>query len=192
MSFEALLRTIVYQQLNGKAAATIHGRVLDLLPDRRIEPAALLAIDPPLLRKAGLSHSKIAAVIDLARRTQAGELPELGELARMTDEEIVERLTVVRGIGRWSVEMLLMFWLGRPDVLPVGDFGVRHGFMHLLRKQEMPTPEELERYAERWRPYRSVASWYMWRVVDELRATKLKAPAVAKPSARSAKKVRAR
>ncbi len=191
-TFEALLRTIVYQQLNGKAAATIHGRVLDLMPDRRSDPAALLATSPPLLRKAGLSHSKIAAVIDLARRTQAGELPELAELARMPDEEIVERLTVVRGIGRWSVEMLLMFWLARPDVLPVGDFGVRHGFMHLLNKQEMPTPEQLERYAERWRPYRSVASWYMWRVVDEVRATKAEESAVAKPSARSAKKIRAR
>ncbi len=191
-TFEALLRTIVYQQLNGKAAATIHGRVLDLLPDRRSDPEALLATSPPLLRKAGLSHSKIAAVIDLARRTQAGELPELAELARMPDEEIVERLTVVRGIGRWSVEMLLMFWLARPDVLPVGDFGVRHGFMHLLRKQEMPTPEELERYAERWRPYRSVASWYMWRVVDEVRATKAEARPVVKPRPRSAKRVHSR
>lgn len=129
---------------------------------------------------------------DLAQRTVAGELPELSELARLDDEAIVERLTVVRGIGRWSVEMLLMFWLARPDVLPVGDFGVRHGFMHLLKKREMPTPEQLERYAERWRPYRSVASWYMWRVVDEVRANKEAEPAAKATAARSPKKSRAR
>ena len=181
-TFEALLRTIVYQQLNGKAAATIHGRVTDLLPGRKIDPRALLALDPMQLRSAGLSHSKIAAARDLAQRSAAGEIPDRNELARMPDEEIVERLTVVRGIGRWSVEMLLMFWLARADVLPVGDFGVRNGFMHLMRKREMPTEEQLERYARRWRPFRSIASWYMWRAVDEVRAAKeaKRAPAVAR------------
>jgi len=169
-TFEALLRTIVYQQLNGKAAATIHARVVELLPGKRIDARALLALSPRALRGAGLSRAKVAAVRDLAQRTAARELPDFDELARMSDEEIVERLTVVRGIGRWSVEMLLMFWLGRPDVLPLGDFGVRQGFQLFSGRRTMPTERVLERHARCWRPYRSVASWYMWRAVDEARA----------------------
>ncbi|HTF90789.1 MAG TPA: methylated-DNA--[protein]-cysteine S-methyltransferase [Planctomycetota bacterium] len=174
-TFEALLRTIVYQQLNGKAASTIHGRVVELLPGKRIDPRALLAIEETALRGAGLSRAKVAAARDLAQRSVAGEIPDREELAAMSDEEVVERLTVVRGIGRWSVEMLLMFWLGRPDVLPVGDFGVKNGFMVLMKRRAMPTERALELHARRWRPFRSVASWYMWRAVDEARAAKLPA-----------------
>ena len=171
-TFEALLRTIVYQQLNGKAASTIHGRVVELLPGKRIEAKALLALEPSALRGAGLSQAKVAAARDLATRTVAGDIPDRDELWQMPDEEVVERLTVVRGIGRWSVEMLLMFWLGRPDVLPLGDFGVKNGFMVLMNKRAMPSEKMLERHARRWIPYRSVASWYMWRAVDEARAAK--------------------
>ena len=186
-TLEALLRTIVYQQLNGKAAATIHGRVLDLLPGKRVEANALLSIEPTRLRAAGLSHAKIAAARDLAQRAANGEIPSLAELSLMDDEAIVERLSEVRGIGRWSVEMLLMFWLGRPDVLPLGDFGVRQGFMHLMGRKEQPSAEQLERHAERWRPYRSVASWYMWRAVDEARAALAEKPA---PTSRKLSKAR--
>ena len=173
--FEALLRTIVYQQLNGKAAATIHGRVLDLLPGRKVEPGALLALSPEQLRAAGLSRSKVLSAIDLAQKSLADELPKVAELEQLSDEQIVERLTVVRGIGRWSVEMLLMFRLGRQDVLPLGDFGVKHGFMLLMGRRTMPSSAQLERHGERWRPYRSVAAWYLWRAVDEHRARALDA-----------------
>jgi methylated-DNA-[protein]-cysteine S-methyltransferase len=173
--FEALLRTIVYQQLNGKAAATIHARVLELFPRGEIEARALLALAPEQLRAAGMSGSKVASAIDLARKTIDGELPDAAQLAVLGDEEIVERLTVVRGIGRWSVEMLLMFRLDRPDVLPLGDYGVKNGFMLLTGRRAMPTEAQLERYGERWRPYRSVASWYMWRAVDEHRELSTKA-----------------
>lgn len=176
-TFEALLRTIVYQQLNGKAAATIHGRVLALLPDGKADAGALLGVSPERLRSAGLSRAKTAAVIDLSTRALRGELPEFRELATLDDETIVERLTVVRGIGRWSVEMLLLFWLRRPDVLPVGDFGVREGFRVLMGRRAQPSPAVLERHARIWRPYRSVASWYLWRAVDEARAARERAPA---------------
>jgi len=168
--FEALLRTIVYQQLNGKAAATIHARVLELLPRGEADARALLALAPEQLRAAGLSRSKAASAIDLAQKSLSGELPTVAQLQQLDDEQIVERLTVVRGIGRWSVEMLLMFRLGRPDVLPLGDFGVKHGFMLLMGRRTMPSSEQLARHGERWRPYRSAAAWYLWRAVDEHRA----------------------
>jgi DNA-3-methyladenine glycosylase II len=165
--FHALLRAIVFQQLAGKAAATIHGRVVDLFPGKRgLTAAALVAMPEQKLRGAGLSQNKMLAVKDLAAKTLDGTVPTLAKLQRMSDQEIVERLTEVRGIGTWTVEMLLMFRLGRPDVLPVSDYGVRQGFMHVYRKKELPTPKELLAHGERWRPYRSVASWYMWRAAD--------------------------
>lgn len=169
-TFEALLRSIVYQQLTGKAAATIHGRVLDLLPARRADPAALLKVPAAKLRAAGLSNAKVAAALDLARRSVAGELPDPARLEAMDEEAIVESLTRVRGIGRWSVEMLLMFRLGRADVMPVGDFGVRQGFQRLYGMRTMPSERTLERRTRAWAPYRSVGAWYMWRAVDEARA----------------------
>src|SRR5690606_6278023 len=164
--FAALARSIVYQQLSGRAAATIHGRVLALFPRRRIGPAALLALTTEQLRAAGLSAAKTAALQDLAIRTLAGTVPTLGRVRRMPDEEIIERLVQVRGVGRWTVEMLLIFRLGRPDVLPVTDLGVRKGFAAVLKLDELPDAETMTRRAERWRPWRSVASWYLWRAAD--------------------------
>lgn len=165
--FHALAESIVYQQLSGKAAATIFGRMRTIYAPKRFPtPADLAATRPERLRAAGLSNAKAAAVIDLAQRTASGELPTLARIRKLTDEEIVERLTVVRGIGPWTVHMLMIFRLGRPDVLPVADLGVRKGFAITYRKKKLPTPDELTAHAERWRPYRSLASWYMWRALD--------------------------
>lgn len=164
--FEALARNIIFQQLHGNAAAAIHARVLALFGKSRLDPQDILAASEEKLRSAGLSRAKLAALKDLAAKTLDGTVPTLARLKRMSDEEIVERLTEVRGIGRWTVEMLLMFRLGRADVLPIGDYGVRKGFMLAYGLKEMPKPKDLETYGERWRPYRSVASWYMWRAVE--------------------------
>jgi 3-methyladenine DNA glycosylase/8-oxoguanine DNA glycosylase len=165
--FHALTEAIVYQQLTGRAAGTIFGRVRAIYSPKKFPtPADLAATPPARLRAAGLSNAKTAAVQDLARRTASGELPTLAQARRLSDDEIVERLTVVRGIGPWTVHMFLIFRLGRPDVLPVADYGVRKGFALTYRKKELPTPVELTKYAERWRPYRSLASWYMWRALD--------------------------
>lgn len=162
--FAVLFRAIVYQQLNGKAAATILGRVEALFPAGRVEPAALLAMPEEALRAAGLSRNKLASVRDLAARTLDGTVPSPAAARQMTDAELGERLTAVRGIGPWTVHMLLMFDLGRPDVLPSGDYGVRMGFKKLYRKRRGPLPAQIERHAARWQPYRSVAAWYLWRV----------------------------
>jgi DNA-3-methyladenine glycosylase II len=163
--FEALARNIIFQQLHGSAAAAIHGRLLELFEKRKLRPQDLLATPEEKLRGAGLSAAKLAALRDLSAKTLDGTVPTLTRLRRMTDEEIVARLTEVRGIGRWTVEMLLIFRLGRPDVLPVGDYAVRKGYELTYGLEEMPKPKELESYGERWRPYRSVASWYMWEAV---------------------------
>ena len=165
--FEELLEAIVYQQLSGKAAATIYGRVRALYPRRRaLNPAALLDTPDDALRGAGLSRAKLAAARDLAAKTIEGVVPTAAALRRMPDDEIVARLTAVRGVGRWTVEMLLIFRLARPDVLPVDDYGVRKGFAIAFGKRELPSARDLERYGERWKPWRSVASWYLWRAAD--------------------------
>jgi 3-methyladenine DNA glycosylase/8-oxoguanine DNA glycosylase len=165
--FTALLRSIVYQQLTGKAAATILGRVNRLFAPRRFPtPRDLLLTSPERLRQAGLSAAKAAALRDLAQRTLDGTVPSMARIRRMNDEEIVERLTMVRGIGRWTVEMLLIFRLGRPDVLPLTDLGVRKGFGLMFRKSRLPEAAVMIRRGERWRPYRSVASWYLWRALE--------------------------
>ncbi|HEX5444612.1 MAG TPA: DNA-3-methyladenine glycosylase [Pirellulales bacterium] len=175
--FQALLRAIIYQQLSGKAAATIFGRVAAQFPHRRgIQPEAIVSASDESLRQAGLSRAKVLAVKDLAAKTLDGTVPTFARLRKMDDDEIVTRLVSVRGVGRWTVEMLLMFRLGRPDVLPVADLGVRRGFMLTYAKPELPMPAELTRHAERWRPFRSVASWYMWRAVDLERRSKLVLP----------------
>ena len=163
--FLALAEAIVYQQLHGKAAATIWGRVMALMP-LSPTPKGFLAISDEPLRAAGLSRSKMLAIQDLARRTLAGELPTMAALRTMGDEEIIQRLTTVRGIGRWTVEMLLIFRLGRPDVLPCDDLGVRRGYALTYGLNNPPAPAELRAHGERWRPYRTVASWYMWRAVE--------------------------
>ncbi|MBX7083583.1 MAG: DNA-3-methyladenine glycosylase 2 family protein [Nannocystaceae bacterium] len=168
-TFAALSKAIVYQQLTGKAAATIYGRLCAAAAgrsDRAFAPAQLAALDDASLRAAGLSRSKLLALRDLAARTSAGEVPSLARLRRMPDEAIIDVLTRVRGIGRWSAQMLLIFRLGRLDVLPVDDYGVRKGFARLLGRRQLPLPAQLERRAERWRPYRSIASWYMWRATE--------------------------
>jgi 3-methyladenine DNA glycosylase/8-oxoguanine DNA glycosylase len=173
-TFEALAEAIVYQQLHAKAASTIHGRVAALFPRGRLAPESLLAPQDDALRAAGLSRGKTRAIRDLAARTLDGTVPPFSRLRAMADDEIVERLVQVRGIGRWTVEMILIFRLGRPDVLPVNDFGVRHGFKVAYRKRAMPTPKALERHGEKWRPFRTVASWYLWRAADLARAAKAK------------------
>ena len=165
--FEALAESIAYQQLNGKAAASIWNRVRALYPKRkRLDPAKVLATPDETLRAAGLSRAKIAAIKDLAAKTLDGTVPSSRVLLRMSDGEIVARLTTVRGIGRWTVEMLLLFDLGRPDVWPVDDYGVRKGFARTFGKRKLPTPKQLMKHGEKWRPYRSLAAWYFWRAVD--------------------------
>ncbi|MGH7225059.1 MAG: DNA-3-methyladenine glycosylase family protein [Gemmataceae bacterium] len=178
--FEALARSIVYQQLNGKAAASIHARFIAGFGaicglGQHPSPQHLLDCPTEQLRAAGLSHNKMLALRDLAAKTLDGTVPTLAAIQRMSDEAIVEHLTQVRGIGRWTVEMMLMFRLGRPDVLPVSDYGVRKGFALTflgLKPTQKITPdllatrEQMERRARKWTPWRSVASWYMWRACD--------------------------
>jgi O-6-methylguanine DNA methyltransferase len=168
--FAALAESIVYQQLHGKAAATIFARVRALFPRARgaITAAQILSASEAELRSAGLSNNKYLALRDLAERSKNGSIPSLAQIQKLDDEAIIERLTEVRGIGRWTVEMLLMFRLGRPDVLPRGDFGVRKGYSIAFGTSEMPSKAELEARAERWKPYRTVASWYLWRATDSL------------------------
>ncbi len=164
--FATLLRSIVYQQLSGKAAGTIHRRLLALFPGRRPSARALLALGDAELRAAGLSRSKVLSVRDLATKAAARQLPSRRALDAMDDEAIIERLTGVRGIGRWTVEMLLIFTLGRPDVLPATDLGVRRGFMVCRGGEALPEPADLLAHGEIWRPWRSVASWYLWRASE--------------------------
>ena len=165
--FDALAESIAYQQLSGKAAATIFGRVRALYPRRKyFDPEKILATPDQTFRAAGLSRNKIAALKDLAAKTIDGTVPSSRAIVRMSDEEIVARLITVRGIGRWTVEMLLLFDLGRADVWPVDDYGVRKGFAKTFGRRKLPTPKELMKFGEKWRPYRSIAAWYFWRALD--------------------------
>jgi DNA-3-methyladenine glycosylase II len=171
--FDALAESIAYQQLSGKAAATIFGRVRALYPKRKwLDPEQLLATPDETLRAAGLSRAKTAALKDLAAKTIDGTVPSGRALIRMSDDEIITRLTAVRGIGRWTVEMLLLFDLGRPDVWPVDDYGVRKGFTKTFGRRKLPTPKQLMKFGEKWRPYRSVAAWYFWRALDTAEKSK--------------------
>lgn len=166
-SFEALCHSIVYQQLSGKAAATIFGRFRALFPGPEFpSPAAVLATRAPRLRRAGLSAAKARAIHDLARHARLGTVLPVSALRGMDQEAVVERLTVVRGVGRWTVEMLLLFRVGHPDVLPVHDLGIRKGLARISRRRQLPEPEAVMRRGERWRPWRSVASWYLWRAAE--------------------------
>jgi len=166
-TFGALAQAIVYQQLTGKAAATIFGRVKALCPGRRLGPQTVLSTSDARLRACGLSRAKLLALRDLAGKTQSGVVPPVRRLHAMSDADIVERLTAVRGIGRWTVEMLLIFRLGRPDVLPVDDYGVRKGFA-IAFGGALPSPRDVAARGERWKPYRTMAAWYLWRAVDSL------------------------
>jgi DNA-3-methyladenine glycosylase II len=172
--YESLLQAIVYQQLAGKAAATIFARVKALGANGFPTPEEILLLENTKLRGAGLSRQKIAAVKDLAAKTLDGTVPPLATLRRMSEVEIHERLVQVRGIGEWSVQMFLMFRLGRPDVLPIHDLGIRKGFQHVYGLADTPKPQAILEHGERWRPYRSIASWYLWRAVDQQKAKKSK------------------
>jgi DNA-3-methyladenine glycosylase II len=165
--FAALAESILYQQLAGAAAAAIHRRFVALF-DGDPTPAKILDLHPRTLRAAGLSGSKVASIRDLAAKVADGTVP-LRYIGRRSDEEIIDRLTVVRGIGRWTAEMFLMFQLRRLDVWPVGDYGVRMGYALAYGLRKLPTPQRLEREGERFRPYRTVAAWYCWRAVHEHR-----------------------
>ena len=165
--FAAIARAIVYQQLSGAAAATILGRVQAIYAPKRFPtPRDILATAPERLRAAGLSTAKTAALRDLAERCVDRTVPSMSQVRLMQDEDIIERLIQVRGVGRWTAEMLLMFRLGRGDVLPLGDLGIRKGFALTFGSRRLPAAITITRRAERWRPYRSVACWYLWRALD--------------------------
>ena len=163
--FEALLRAIVYQQLSGRAAGAIYARVTALFDGGRPTPRALAALTTEQLRAAGLSRAKVLALQDLAAKTVRGVVPGPRTVRALADEEVIERVVQVRGIGRWTGEMLLM-QLGRPDVLPATDLGIRRGFARMRGLDELPEPEVILAYGERWRPWRSIASLYLWRAAD--------------------------
>ncbi|PYM96354.1 MAG: DNA-3-methyladenine glycosylase 2 family protein [Candidatus Rokuibacteriota bacterium] len=168
--YEALTRAIAHQQLNGRAAETILARFVGLFGNGRFpSPAAVAATSPARLRSAGFSRGKVRAIKDIARHAIAGTVPTRRAAARLSDEEIIERLTPIYGVGRWTVEMLLIFTLGRPDVLPVDDFGVREGYRVAYGRRVRPSPTALHAYGERWKPHRSTAAWYLWRAANDAR-----------------------
>jgi DNA-3-methyladenine glycosylase II len=172
--YEALVSAIAHQQLTGAAAAKILSRFKSLYPHGRLPaPEELLGTPDESLRSAGFSRAKAAALRDLATKTLDGTVPARAALARLPDGEIIERLTEVRGVGRWTVEMFLMFTLGRPDVLPVDDYGVQSGFRIAYGRRQLPKPRQLARFGERWAPHRSTAAWYLWRAVDLRREGRL-------------------
>ncbi|HKT16850.1 MAG TPA: methylated-DNA--[protein]-cysteine S-methyltransferase [Stellaceae bacterium] len=185
--FPALAESIVYQQLHGKAAAAIFARLRGLFPYAPESPTAaqILRASDTQLRGVGLSQAKLLSLRDLAKKAVDGAIPTLAEVQSMENEAVIERLTQVRGIGRWTVEMLLMFRLGRPDILPVDDFGVRKGFAVAYRKRQMPQPKALAKFGERWKPYRSVASWYFWRAAERAGSKPLDAASAVSARARS-------
>ncbi len=166
--FAALAEAIVYQQLSNKAAATIFGRLCANFPRGPVglTPERLLALSDAKIRAAGISRPKLRSLRDLARRAVAREIPTLAATRCMADDEIVERLVAVHGIGRWTAEMFLMFRLGRPDVLPTDDYSLRKAYAKAFKKRTLPSPEALEKAGEKWRPYRTVASWYLWRALE--------------------------
>src|SRR5712692_913563 len=191
--YEALLESIAYQSISGKAAATIFNRIKALSGNGRPpSPEQMLKLRTPTLRKAGLSGAKVLAMKDLARKTIDGIVPTREQAEKMSDEDLVQRLDSVRGIGAWTVEMFLIFNLGRPDVLPIHDLGVQKGWSVAYNKKHMPRPKELLAFGERWRPYRTVASWYMWRAFEKAgyaTTNKIRAP---KPKRKRAKTKRSR
>ena len=165
--FQALVSAVAHQQLHGKAAATILGRFRELFPGGRFPgPKALASVSDEQLRGVGFSRAKTVALRDLAEKTLSGVVPGTKAISALPDEEVIARLTQVRGVGKWTVEMLLIFTLGRPDVWPVDDYGVRTGWKLTYRLPEMPSPKELQALGERFRPHRSIAAWYFWRATD--------------------------
>jgi len=165
--FQTLVQAVAHQQLTGKAANTILGRLIALHPGRDFPtPEDLLAAPDEKLRGVGFSRAKVASLKDIAAKTLDGVVPDPKALAKLPDADIIERLTTIRGVGQWTVEMMLIFKLGRLDVLPVHDYGVKKGFAKTYRKKDLPKPAELLEHGERWRPFRSVASWYLWRALE--------------------------
>lgn len=188
--FESIGTSILYQQLTGKAAGTILGRLKALYPGKDFpSPEDILATDQETLRGVGLSRAKAAAVQDLAFRVSERMIPTREEMESWNDESIIEKLIEVRGVGRWTVEMFLIFTLGREDVLPVSDYGVRKGYAMLYGKKELPTPKELLKLGEKWKPFRSAASWYLWRVTE---MPEYQRPEAKKAAKKAAKKKSAR
>ena len=165
--FESLVRAVAHQQLHGKAAESILKRFIALFPGRFPKPEQIAAMADEPMRGAGFSGAKVASIRDIAAKTCEGIVPSPRAIKSMPDEEIIERLTQVRGVGRWTVEMLLIFQLGRPDVLPADDFGVRNGFRRAYGLPAMPKPKEVLAHGERWAPYRTTAAWYLWRAADD-------------------------
>jgi len=173
--FQSLVRAVVYQQLHGRAAAAIFGRLVALFGGPGFpSPEAVLAMSPRRMRGAGLSRAKVLAIKDIARKAAAGVVPARRVVARWGDDEIVERLTSARGVGRWTVEMLLIFTLGRQDVLPAADYGVREGYRAAYGLKALPSPKALLEYGARWRPHRTTAAWYLWRAAEHAKANKAK------------------
>jgi DNA-3-methyladenine glycosylase II len=169
--YETLVRAIAHQQLNGRAARAILDRFVALFPGKRFpEPDDIRRSSAARLRRAGFSRAKIRAIKHIARQAAAGAVPTRRAAARLSDDDLVRQLTQLRGVGQWTVQMLLIFTLARPDVLPADDFGIREGFRITYGLPKLPTPREVLAHGERWRPYRTIASWYLWRAVERARA----------------------
>jgi DNA-3-methyladenine glycosylase II len=165
LPFHSLLRAIIHQQLSGKAAGSILARFQALFPGGDLPtPEQVLASDPEILRSAGLSRPKLAYILDLAAKAVHGVVPTPEEVDALTDEQLIARLTEIKGVGRWTVEMMLIFDLARPDVLPVHDLSIRKGFKAVFNKRKLPEPEAIRKYGELWKPHRTTASLYLWRV----------------------------
>lgn len=171
--FQSLVLAVAHQQLHATAARNILGRFKKLFPKRRFpKPEDLAKVTDEQLRACGFSFAKIAAIRDIAAKTLDGTIPSSRQIEKLGDEEIIERLTEARGVGRWTVEMLLIFQLGRKNVLPVDDFGVRSGFRIAYKKREMPKPKDLLKFGDRWRPHATTAAWYLWRAADGVKKKK--------------------
>ena len=171
--FQSLVQAVAHQQLNGTAANTILTRFKNLFPGRKFpKPEDLANVTDAQIRACGFSFAKIKAIRDIAEKTLSGVVPTSRQIVKLSDDEIIARLTEVRGVGRWTVEMLLIFQLGREDVLPADDFGVRTGFRIAYKKREMPKPKDLLKFGERWRPHATTAAWYLWRAADAARKKK--------------------
>jgi DNA-3-methyladenine glycosylase II len=171
--FQSLVMAVAHQQLNGTAANNILNRFIKLFPGRKFpRPEDLVKVTDAQIRAVGFSFAKIKAIRDITAKALGGTIPSSRQIAKLSDEEIIERLTAARGVGRWTVEMLLIFQLGRPDVLPVGDFGVRSGFRIAYKKREMPEPKALLKFGQKWRPHATTAAWYLWCAADAAKKKK--------------------
>jgi DNA-3-methyladenine glycosylase II len=171
--FQSLVQAVAHQQLNGTAANTILTRFKKFFPGRKFpRPEDLAKVTDKQIRDCGFSFAKIKSIRDIAEKTLSGVVPSSRQIVNLSDDEIIARLTEVRGVGRWTVEMLLIFQLGRPDVLPVGDFGVRTGFRVAYKKRAMPEPKELLAFGEKWKPHRTTAAWFLWCAADAAKKKK--------------------